>query len=168
MGRTVTLKGNPLELEGPELKAGDPAPNATLRKNLVTDEALSAYNGQTRIYSVVPSLDTPVCAEQTRRFNKEASAVSGVTFITISMDLPTAMDRFCDAEEIDLSKAPMLSDHMHAEFGRSYGTLVPAMRVLCRAVFVEGPDDKIAYAEYVPEIADHPNYDAVLDAARSL
>lgn len=167
MGRTTTLKGNPLDLEGPELAVGDRAPDATLRKSLVADEKLSAFSGKTRILSVVPSLDTPVCALQTKRFNEEAANLPDVEFITISCDLPTAQERFCGAEGIDTEKLHVLSDHKLTEFGKAYGTLIPALRVLCRAVFVIGSDDTIRYAEYVPEIAEHPNYEAVLDAAKA-
>lgn len=168
MGRTVTLKGNPLKLEGPELKVGDTAPNATLKKNLVTDFNLGDAAGRPRIYSVVPSLDTPVCAEQTRRFNKEAAGLSDVEFYTISCDLPVAQARFCGAEGIDPERFKPLSDHKDCSFGKAYGTLVPDLRVECRAVFVIDKDDTIRYVEYVPEIAEHPNYDAVLKAAKAL
>ncbi len=167
MGRTTTLKGNPMDLEGPELAVGDPAPDATLKKNLVADQKLSEFSGKTRIYSVVPSLDTPVCAEQTKRFNEEAANLPGITFITISCDLPPAQGRFCGAEGIDTEKLHVLSDHKLTEFGQAYGTLIPSLRVLCRAVFVVDASDIIQYAEYVPEVADHPNYDAALAAAKA-
>lgn len=168
MARTCTLKGNPLNLEGPELKVGDKAPDATLRKDLVTDFRLSATSGKARIFSVVPSLDTPVCALQTKRFNEEAANLANVTFYTISCDLPTAQKRFCGAEGIDPEKIITLSDHKNVSFGKAYGTLIPDLRVLCRALFVVGRDDKLKYVEYVPEIADHPNYDAALACARDL
>jgi len=166
--RSVTLRGNALDLEGPELHVGEAAPDATLKKDLVNDCTLSEFNGKPRIYSVVPSLDTPVCAEQTIRFNQEAAKLDGVEFITISCDLPTAQARFCGAESINAESHSTLSDHMSGEFGTAYGTLIPALRVHCRAVFVVGSDDKLAYVEYVPEIAEHPNYDAVLACAGSL
>ena len=168
MARTCTLKGNPLNLEGPQLKVGDTAPAVTLRKDLVTDFDLGSLNGKARIFSVVPSLDTPVCAQQTQRFNKEAANLPNVTFCTISCDLPTAMGRFCGAESIDPEKLMMLSDHKTAEFGRTYGTLIPDLRIQSRAVFVVDSSDTIKYVEYVPEVADHPNYDAVLACAKSL
>jgi len=166
--RSVTLRGNALDLEGPELHVGDPAPDATLKKDLVNDCTLSELSGKTRIYSVVPSLDTPVCAEQTKRFNQEAAKLPNVEFITISCDLPTAQARFCGAESIDAEGHTTLSDHKDADFGSKYGTLIPALRIHCRAVFVVDADDKVAYVEYVPEIADHPNYDAVLECAGGL
>jgi thioredoxin-dependent peroxiredoxin len=167
MSRTTTLRGNPLPLEGPELKAGSKAPDATVCKDLVNEMKLSELAGKTRIFSVVPSLDTPVCAAQTKRFNEEAAKLPNVAFVTISCDLPMAQARFCGAEGIDKEKLIVLSDHRRTEFGKAYGTLVPPLRILSRAVFVVGPDDIIKYAEYVPEIAEHPNYDAVLAAAKS-
>ena len=166
--RTVTLKGNPLELAGNPIQVGDKAPNATLRKDLGADLALSELNGKARIYSVVPSLDTSVCALQTKRFNEEANKLSGVQFVTISTDLPVAMARFCGAEGIDAERMLSLSDHMSTEFGEKYGTIIPALRIECRAVFVVDATDTVRYAEYVPEIADQPNYDAILECARSL
>lgn len=168
MARTVTLKGNPLDLEGPQLKAGDRAPDATLKKDLVTDMRLSETAGKPRIFSVVPSLDTAVCAAQTKRFNEELSGLPNVAIYTISCDLPVAQKRFCTTEGIDPEKLHMLSDHKDVSFGRAYGTLVPALRILCRAVFVVDAQGVIKYAEYVPEIAEQPNFDAVLAAARAL
>lgn len=168
MGRTVTLQGNPLDVEGPELKVGDPAPNTTLRDSLVSDFTISETSGRVRLFSVVPSLDTPVCAEQTKRFNEEAAALPDVDFYTISCDLPTAMGRFCGAEGIDTERIKTLSDHKGTEFGKNYGTLIPDLRVLCRALFVVGSDDTLQHVEYVSEVADHPNYDAALACAKSL
>ncbi|MCO6437788.1 MAG: thiol peroxidase [Phycisphaerae bacterium] len=166
MSRTVTLKGNPLNLEGPQLKAGDKAPDATLKKSLVDKVKVSETQGKTRIFSVVPSLDTPVCATQTKRFNEEAAKMSNIAFYTISCDLPTAQARFCGAEGIDREKLHVLSDHQDTSFGKAYGTLVPDLRVNCRAAFVVDAGGTIRYAEYVPEIAEQPNYDAILKAAR--
>ncbi len=168
MPRTVTLKGNPFHLAGPELKAGDKAPDATLKKDLVTSIRLADTAGRARIFSVVPSLDTPVCAQQTRRFHEEATRLPGVTFYTVSCDLPTAQKRFCGAEGIDPEKVIPLSDHKDLSFGQAYGTLIPDLRILCRAVFVVDAGGTIRYAEYVPEIASHPDYEAVLACARSL
>lgn len=166
--RFVTLKGNPLALEGPELKVGDAAPNATLRKDLVSDMQLSELAGQVCLYSVVPSLDTPVCALQTKRFNEEAAKMENVKFITISADLPVAQSRFCGAESIDPARVTCLSDHKDVDFGKKYGTLIPALRIDCRALFVVDKNGVLQYVEYVPEIAEHPNYDAALACAASL
>lgn len=168
MARTCTLKGKPLNLEGPELKVGDTAPDATLKKSLVDDFKLSEARGKTRIYSVVPSLDTPVCAEQTRRFNKEVAALPDAMFYTISCDLPTAQGRFCGSEGINTERMKTLSDHKLTDFGRKYGVLIPDLRILSRAVFVVDASDKLRYVEYVPEVANHPNYDAVLTCAKGL
>jgi thiol peroxidase len=168
MARTCTLKGNPLTLEGPALNVGDTAPGATLRKSLVEDVNLNKFAGKPCVLSVVPSIDTPVCAEQTRRFNKEMANLPDVSFVTISCDLPVAMNRFCGAEGIDVERMMTLSDHKDLDFGRRYGVLIPDLRILCRAVFVIGAEDKIKYVEYVSEVANHPNYDAILSCARSL
>jgi thioredoxin-dependent peroxiredoxin len=168
MGRTCTLKGNSLALEGPELKVGDTAPDAVVRTNLVTDGKLADGFGKARIYSVVPSIDTPVCAEQSRRFYKEVANLQNVDFYTISFDLPVAQARFCGAEGIDTSKFKMLSDAKHADFGKKYGTYIPDHRINSRAVFVVGADNKIKYAEYVPEVANHPNYEAVVAVAKEI
>jgi thioredoxin-dependent peroxiredoxin len=168
MARTCTLKGKPLNLEGPALKPGDKAPDATLKSGLVDAVKISDLAGKTRILSVVPSLDTPVCAAQTKRFNEEATSLENVEICTISCDLPTGMARFCGAEGIDRERIRVLSDHFDTSFGRAYGTLIPDLRVECRAVFVLDREGTIRYAEYVPEVADHPDYDAVLKCAREL
>lgn len=168
MSRTCTLKGNPQTLEGPELKVGQKAPEATLKKNLVEEFKVSQTAGRPRVFSVVPSLDTPVCAEQTVRFNQEMANLANVDFYTISCDLPMAMGRFCASKSIDTSKFQVLSDHKDTSFGKAYGTLIPGLRVLCRAVFVVDRNDMLQYVEYVPEIASHPNYDAVIAAAQKV
>ncbi len=168
MARTCTLKGNTLELAGPVLKVGDAAPVVTLKKSLVDDFNLAEAAGKPRVYSVVPSLDTPVCAEQTKRFNQEIANLPNVSFFTISCDLPVAMNRFCGAEGINTERMKTLSDHKDTAFGNAYGVLIPKLRILCRAVFVVGSDNKLKYVEYVPEIASHPNYDAILACVRSL
>ncbi len=168
MARTCTLKGKPFTLAGPELKAGDKAPEATLKKDLLDAIKISETSGRPRIFSVVPSLDTPVCAIQTKRFNEEAAKLTGVSMYTVSCDLPTAQARFCGAEGIDRERMQTLSDHADTSFGKAWGTLVPDLRVECRAVFVVDKNDVIRYAEYVPEIADQPNYDAVLTTAKKV
>src|SRR5436305_3219187 len=161
----TTLKGNPKTLIGPELKPGDPAPDFS-----VTDGALSAVSlkdtgNNVRIISVVPSLDTPVCDAQTKRFNEEASKLPGVDILTVSMDLPFAQKRWCGAVGVD--KVKMLSDHKDASFGSAYGTLIKELRIESRAIFVVDQKSTIKYAEYVKEVADHPNYETALAAARS-
>lgn len=160
----ATLKGNPLTLIGPELKPGDPAPDFE-----VVDKTLSPVRlgpgGTVRIFSVVPSLDTPVCDAQTKRFNDEAAKLEGVEIITVSMDLPFAQARWCGAFGVD--KVKMLSDHRDGSFGAAYGTLIKELRIESRAIFVVDKDNKIRYVEYVKEVADHPNYEAALAAAKA-
>lgn len=168
MARTCTLKGKPLNLEGPELKVGDKAPDATLKKSLVDTYRLGDAMGKVRIYSVVPSVDTPVCALQTKRFNEEAAKMPGALFYTISCDLPTAQGRFCGAEGIDREKLIVLSDHFDGSFGKAYGTLIRELRVECRAAFVVDKSGVVRYVEYVPEVAEQPKYEAILACAKSL
>lgn len=168
MARTCTLKGKPLNLEGPQLKPGDKAPDATLRKSLADKVRIGETPARTRVFSVVPSLDTPVCSIQTKRFNEEAGKLTNVDFYTISCDLPTAQGRFCGAEGINRERLQVLSDYYDTSFGKAYGTLIPDLRVECRAAFVVDKNGVIQYAEYVPEVADQPNYDAVLAAAKKL
>ena len=161
----TTLMGNPKTLVGPELKAGDKAPDFAVLDISLKPVTLSDTAGKTRIFSVVPSLDTPVCDAQTKRFNEEAAKLKEVDIYTVSMDLPFAQKRFCNSFAVDSVK--MLSDHRDASFGAAYGTLIKDMRILSRAIFVVGPDDKIKYAEYVPEVSSHPNYEAALAAVKS-
>jgi thiol peroxidase len=161
----TTMQGNPLTLVGPELKAGDAAPNFSAVDIGMKPVSLSDTGHKTRIFSVVPSLDTPVCDIQTKRFNEEAAKLDGVDIYTVSMDLPFAQKRFCNSFALDRVK--MLSDHRDASFGQSYGTLIKELRIMSRAIFVVGPDDKLKYVEYVPEVANHPDYEAALAAARS-
>lgn len=161
----TTLRGNPLTLIGPELKVGDPAPDFSVVDGSLKEVTLSGTGGTTRIFSVVPSLDTPVCDAQTKRFNEESVKLPGVDIYTVSMDLPFAQKRFCNSFAVDHIK--MLSDHKDGSFGQAYGTLIKELRIHSRAIFVVGPDNKIKYVEYVPEVGSHPNYEAVLAAVSS-
>ena len=161
----TTLKGNPMTLVGPELKAGDKAPDFECVNNALQVVKLADTGTDVRIFSVVPSLDTPVCDMQTKRFNDEAAKMEGVDFYTVSMDLPFAQKRWCGAFGIDRVK--MLSDHKDASFGEAFGTLIKELRIECRAIFVVGKDNTVRYVEYVPEVGEHPNYDAALAAARA-
>jgi thiol peroxidase len=161
----TTLKGNPLTLIGPELKAGDAAPDFHTVDNGLKPVTLKDTGSQVRIISVIPSLDTPVCDAQTKRFNEEAGKLPNVSIITVSMDLPFAQKRWCGAFGVDHVK--MLSDHVDGSFGANYGTLIKELRIESRAIFVVDPENKIRHAEYVKEVADHPNYEAALAAARS-
>jgi len=161
----VTMRGNPLTLVGPELKAGEKAPAFKALDGSLKEVGLDASKGKTRIFSVVPSLDTPVCDMQTRRFNEEAGKLGdAVVVYTISADLPFAQKRWCGAA--GANNVHTLSDHRDMSFGDAFGTHVKELRLDARAVFVVDPSDKIVHAEYVKEIAEHPNYDAALAAAR--
>ena len=162
----TTLKGNPLTLVGPELKPGDTAPDFEVVDTGLQKVTLASTGGNVRIFSVVPSLDTPVCDAQTKRFNEEAAQLAGVEILTISMDLPFAQKRWCGAMGVDRVK--MLSDHRDGSFGRAYGTLIKELRIESRAIFVVDPNNVIRHAEYVKEVADFPNYEAALTSARSL
>jgi thiol peroxidase len=162
----TTLKGNPKTLIGPELKPGDSAPDFNVVDNNLNPVTLKETGNHVRIISVVPSLDTPVCDAQTKRFNEEAAKLPGVQFYTISMDLPFAQKRWCGAYGVD--KVKMVSDHRSGSFGERYGTLIKDLRIESRAIFVVDKDNTIKHVEYVKEVADHPNYDAALAAARSL
>ncbi|MBZ5622469.1 MAG: thiol peroxidase [Acidobacteriia bacterium] len=161
----TTMRGNPLTLIGPELKAGDAAPDFAAVDSGLKPVGLKDTGNQVRIISVIPSLDTPVCDAQTKRFNEEAAKLSGVDIITVSMDLPFAQKRWCGAFGVD--KVRMLSDHKDASFGQNYGTLIKELRIESRAIFVLDQHNQIRHAEYVKEVADHPNYEAALAAARS-
>ena len=164
MARQTTLKGKSLDLVGPELKTGDAAPDFNLVDNSLKAVSLKDTGNSVRIISVVPSLDTPVCDAQTKRFNEEAAKLSGVDIFTVSMDLPFAQKRWCGAFGVDNVK--MLSDHKDGSFGSSYGTLIKDLRIESRAIFVLDPSNKLVHAEYVGEVADHPNYEDALAAAR--
>jgi thiol peroxidase len=159
------MRGNPLTLIGPELKPGDAAPDFNLVDGALKPVTLADTAGHVRIVSVVPSLDTPVCDAQTRRFNEAAGSLPGIDILTVSMDLPFAQKRWCGAFAVD--KVKMLSDHKDASFGSNYGTLIKELRIESRAIFVIDRNNRVCYAEYVKEVADHPNYEAALQAART-
>ena len=163
----TTMRGNPLTLIGPELKTGDAAPDFTLVDNGLKPVTLKDTGNHVRIISVVPSLDTPVCDAQTKRFNEEASKLPDVDILTVSMDLPFAQKRWCGAAGVTNVKT--LSDFREHNFAERYGVLIkdgPLTGLTARAVFVVGKDGKVKHAEYVKEITTEPNYDAALTAAR--
>jgi thioredoxin-dependent peroxiredoxin len=167
--RNVTLRGTAFPLAGAELKAGDKAPDFILQQrtaNGLEDITLSNYAGKTLLISVVPSLDTPVCAMQTKKFNEKAATLpDNVAVLTVSTDLPFAQARFCGAEGVD--KLETASDHRDTNFGEAYGVLIadgPMKRILARSIFVVAPDGTLNYVQYVPEIADEPNYESALAA----
>jgi thiol peroxidase len=161
----TTLKGNPLTLIGPELKPGDSAPDFTVMDQALKPVTLKDTGNRVRIISVVPSLDTPVCDAQTRKFNLAAADLPGVDIITVSVDLPFAQTRWCGAFGVD--KVKMLSDYKDVSFGTNYGALIKELRIESRAIFVLDRENKIRYVEYVKEVADSPNFDAALAAARN-
>jgi thiol peroxidase len=164
--RASTLKGNPLTLVGRELKPGDKAPDFELTDVNLGTVTLAKTGNSVRIFSVVPSLDTPVCDAQTKRFNEEAGKLRNVDIITVSMDLPFAQKRWCGAFGVD--KVKMLSDHRAGSFGTNYGTLIKELRIESRAIFVVDKQNVIRYAQYVKEVGDHPDYESALKVARSL
>jgi thiol peroxidase len=161
------MKGNPITLMGPELKVGDKAPDFVAVDNDLNPVSFDSFRGKVCILSSVPSLDTPVCDMETRRFNAEAGLLGGkVEIITISMDLPFAQKRWCGAAGVD--RVQTLSDHRDAAFGQAYGVLIKGLRLLARAVFVVDEEGIIRYTELVNEIASEPNYDSVLQAVKEL
>jgi len=161
----VTLKGNPMTLLGPALRVGDRAPDFTVRDGGLAPVRLGDFRGKTKLMSVVPSLDTPICELQTKRFHQEAAKLGpGVEILTISMDLPFAQSRFCTTHGID--KIRVLSDFHDGNFGLAYGVLIKEVRLLARSIFVADAQDVIRYVQIVPEVAEHPDYDAALAAAR--
>jgi thiol peroxidase len=157
----VTFQGKPLTLVGPELKIEDKAPDFAVLDSELKEFRLKDFSGKTKVISVTPSLDTPVCDMQARRFNQEAVKMGGdVTVLNISMDLPFAISRFCAAAGIDKVKG--LSDHRDASFGTSYGVLIKELRLLARAVFIVDKHDVVRYKEIVPEITTLPDFEAAL------
>jgi thiol peroxidase len=163
----VTLKGNPVSLAGAELAAGAKAPEFSLQSTGLEEVTLGSSAGKTRIIATVPSLDTAVCHEETRRFNEQAASLPGVEILVVSMDLPFGQKRWCGAEGIDAVKT--LSAHRCTKFGEDYGVLIkggPLDRCLARAVFVVDGEGTVKHVEYVSEIAEHPNYEAALAAAK--
>lgn len=162
----VTLKGNPMTVVGPELKVGDKAPDFTCVDNAMKPVSLAQTSGKVRIFSVIPSLDTPVCDAQTRRFNEEAARMPNAEIYTVSVDLPFAQKRWCGAFGVD--RVRMLSDHKDASFGAAWGTLIKDLRIESRAIFVVDRDNVIRYVQYVKEVSDFPDYESALNVARSL
>jgi thiol peroxidase len=164
----VTFKGAPLTLAGNEVKVGQAAPDFKLHyfEGGLKELKLADLKGKPTILSVVPSLDTPVCAMQTKKFNESLGELgTRINAVTVSLDLPFAQNRFCGAENIKNIRAA--SDYQDRNFGNSYGTLIEELKILSRAIFVLDKDGKVAHAEYVPEVASEPNYDAALSALKS-
>lgn len=163
----VTFQGNPLTLCGAAVKIGQTAPDFTAVANDLSPFKLSSLKGKIVIISAVPSLDTPVCSTQTKRFNQEAGQLSrDLAIVTISMDLPFAQSRWCGAEGV--KSLQTVSDHKDAAFGQNYGLLIKELRLLTRAVLVIDKNGKVVYQQIVAEITQEPDYNAAIKAVRQL
>ena len=163
----ITFLGNPLTLIGTEKKTGEKADNFTVLDKELKEISLKDFTGKIKLISVTPSLDTPVCDIQARRFNQEAAKLpDDVVIMNISMDLPFAISKFCTTAGIDKVKA--YSDHRDASFGNAYGVLIKELRLLARSIFIIDMDDTIRYIELVRELSQHPDYDKALAELRKL
>jgi thiol peroxidase len=163
----VTIKGNPLTLIGPDLQVGDKAPDFSVLDSDLKEINIKDFAGKIKVISVTPSLDTPVCDIQARRFNQEAANFpSDVAVINISMDLPFAIARFCSAAGID--KVRTFSDHRDASFGSAYGVLIKELRLLARSIFIIDKDNIIRFKEIVSEVTNHPDYDGVINMIKKM
>jgi len=163
----ITFQGNPLTLVGPELKTGEKAPDFRVVNNGLAPVTLADFKGKIKVLCAVPSLDTPVCDTETRRFNQEAAGLPDkVAVLTISMDLPFAQGRWCGAAGID--RVTTLSDYQDRSFAAAYGVLIGELKLLARAIFVVDEADTIRYIQLVKEITDEPDYGAVLGAVKAL
>lgn len=162
----VTLGGDAVTLIGDEVKVGDQAKPFTVVDKENQPVSLGDAKGKKVIISVVPSIDTSICAAQTRRFNEEAANLENVVVYTISVDLPFALERFCAAEGIDAVKT--LSDHKELNFGLAYGFVIEEARLLARGIVVLDENHTVKYVEYVPEVASHPDYDKALEVVKGL
>ena len=163
----ITLHGGQIEVTGNSLKEGDSLPVVTLSKEDLKDLPLNEYAGKVVVISVIPSIDTPTCQLQTKRFNQEAAGVSkDVVLLTVSRDLPFALKRWCGAEGVD--QVTCVSDYKYRTFGTAFGVEIPNIGILARAVFVVGKDSKIKLAQYVDEVSNEPEYEEVLKLVREL
>ena len=163
----ITMQGNSLTLLGKELKVGDKAPDFELLDNDLKTVNLSEYRNKVLVISSVPSLDTPVCDMETRRFNEEAGKLGDkVAILTVSMDLPFAQKRWCGA--VGVERVKTLSDHRDARFGEAYGVLIKGLRLLARAIFVVDKNGVIQYIQLVKEVTNEPDYEAVVTAVKKL
>ena len=162
----ITFQQKPVTLEGKPLKVGDQAPSFTVLSKDLKDVTYEDYKNKIKLISVVPSVDTGVCSLQTQRFHSKVSQLEGVELLTISMDLPFAQQRWI--QENNLENVSLFSDHREASFGQAFGTLIKELRLLTRSIFVIDENDIIKHVEYVSEVSNHPDYDAALEAAKSL
>jgi thioredoxin-dependent peroxiredoxin len=163
----ITLRGNPLTLAGKEVNVGDKAPDVELLDNDLKPVRISGYKGKVVVVSAVPSLDTPTCDMETRRFNTEAAKLGDdIVILTVSTDLPFAQKRWCGAAGVD--KVKTVSDHREAAFGQAYGVLIKELRLLARSIFVVDRNGVVQYVQHVKEISQEPDYGAVIAAAKKL
>lgn len=162
----VTFKGNPVTLLGKEVKVGDKAPDFTVLSSTLTPTTLADFEGKVKVIAVYPSIDTGICAAQNRRFNQEADKLKDVAVLSISVDLPFAQSRFCAAE--GLKNIVTLSDHKNLDFGMKYGFVIEELRLLARGTVIIGKDNVVKYVEFVPEIAQEPDYEAALKVIKQL
>ena len=161
----ITFKDKPITLIGEQVKEGDIAPNFTVLDNSLNLITLDDFKGKKKLISVIPSIDTGVCDQQTRKFNEEASAEDGV-ILTISVDLPFAQKRWCASNSLD--NVVTLSDHRDLSFGENYGVIMQGMRLLARSVFVLNENNKVVYKEIVNEGTDFPDFESTLEAYRNV
>ena len=163
--QSVTFKGNPTPVAGQQISEGDKAPAFKLTGNDMSDIQLSDYDGKVLVLLTIPSVETPVCQTETRRFNELATGLSDdIQVLAVSLDLPFAQKRWCGAEGIESVKTA--SDYKYRNLQEDYGVYASDLGLLTRAVFVVGKDGSVKHVEYVGEIAEEPDYDAALDAAR--
>ncbi len=163
----VTMKGESIVLVGHEVKVGDRAPDVELVDTAMQPVSLSSFFGKVLVISAVPSLDTPVCDLETRRFNDEASKLGDdVQIITVSMDLPFAQKRWCGAAGVE--RVTTLSDYRTGDFGDLYGVFIKDLHLLARAVFVLDRKATVRYIQLVPEIAQEPDYEAILREVKAV
>jgi thiol peroxidase len=162
----ITLKGNPMTLLGHEVKVGEAAPDATVVANDLSEVKISSYKGKKLIISAVPSLDTPICDLETKRFNTEAAGLKDTVVLTVSADLPFAQKRWCGAAGVN--NVVTLSDYRYGSFGENYGVMIKGIKILARCIFVVDAAGKVRYIQLVKEVAQEPDYAAVLNAVKSL
>ena len=162
----ITLKGNPMTLLGNEVKVGDAAPDATVVANDLSEVKISSYKGKKLIISAVPSLDTPICDLETKRFNSEAANLKDTVILTVSADLPFAQKRWCGAA--GATNVVTLSDYRYGSFGENYGVMIKGIKILARCIFVIDAAGKVCYIQLVQEVAQEPDYAAVLNVVKSL
>ena len=163
----ITMKGKPLTLLGDEAKVGADAKDFKALDKTLEEASLDKFKGKIKLIASVPSLDTPVCDTEIKRFNDEAAKLSkDIVIIFISMDLPFAQKRFC--QENSINKVKTLSDHRDADFGLKYGVLIKELRLLARSIFIIDKENKVRYVQLVSEISSPPDYDAALDALKKV